>query len=697
MPVYQPLAPGNSVTVKYPGYVIGTYASWCPAPTLQFVNYYYAPLVNPGLNPMSLPSVSQQPFPLPIDDNFVVTNQTPPLMIGAIGQPMIVGAWAKYSIQGSSPAKYAYLGQYFTDNAYLLDASGVITTNIAGILSPYGEFFPTQGGQAALVTMPDIDTGRQATGIVQVISVNADANHDGTMDLSFNGADATSQASPMVWWINNDHDWSSYSGDPGEDVKSTPEFADYCFQNIPSQRDLEDWARLWICGMPALTNAGYQVTLSWSVSSGNPAVNLVKAVETNGSMGYLTNADIAAEQTAGSTSSDPSYKFARVTPSQSYTFPNNFFTNNANKNFLFEGAGIGSGELVLTISQNGNPIAQTGVWLDLHDIKDFYEQAVITDNMSGAKSTWSSTIEKVQPATSSALGNDPDLIVLVHGINVRPWDCVNDAETVFKRLYWAGYQGKFAEVKWPCNLLTPIPSPLSPAVFNDSELQGYKASTALTNYLTQLRVRFPGNRLHLLVHSQGNAVVSEAIKRGGVTFDTYILTQGALPDSAYDVNAPINADIAVYDQGLHITPEWQPMGYHGIYTNFTGRIVNFYNPLDKVLGYWVEDQKHIKPSIYFDTSYYYYDGTNSYFDPFIGFNYLVTDPEESRAMVSRSRTSPIGQSGPESAHGVIQSAVDLNAKFGFNGTTTDEHSAQWTRPIQTSRPYYLQILNSIAP
>ena len=144
-------------------------------------------------------------------------------MIGAVGQPMIVGAWAKYSIQGSSPTKYAYLGQYFTNNAYLLGASGVITTNIAGILSPYGEFFPTQGGQAALVTMPDIDTGRQATGIVQVISVNVDANHDGTMDLSFNGADATSQASPMVWWINNDHDWSDYSGDPGEDVESTPD------------------------------------------------------------------------------------------------------------------------------------------------------------------------------------------------------------------------------------------------------------------------------------------------------------------------------------------------------------------------------------------------------------------------------------------------------------------------------------------
>ena len=159
---------------------------------------------------------------------------------------------------------------------------------------------------------------------------------------------------------------------------------------------------------------------------------------------------------------------------------------------------IGSGELVLTIAQNGNTIAQTGVWLDLHDLKDFFEQAVIQENMSGAKSNWTSTVEVVQPAIASALGNDTNLIVLVHGINVRPWDCVNDAETVYKRLYWAGYHGKFAEVKWPCNLLTPIPSPLSPAVFNDSELQGYKASTALTNYLANCAPGSPATGLTFL-------------------------------------------------------------------------------------------------------------------------------------------------------------------------------------------------------
>ena len=101
--------------------------------------------------------------PFLIDDNFNITNQTPALMVGSIGQPMILGGWAKYSIQGSS-GKYAYLGQYFT-NSFLLDANGNATTNSAGILSPYGEFFPLQAGVAALATMPDIDTGHKAPGL----------------------------------------------------------------------------------------------------------------------------------------------------------------------------------------------------------------------------------------------------------------------------------------------------------------------------------------------------------------------------------------------------------------------------------------------------------------------------------------------------------------------------------------------------
>ena len=235
-------------------------------------------------------------------------------------QPEIqINGYAKLAVLNGYSGVYGYLGQYF-DQAYTEDANGNATTNKTGILSPYGSFFATEPGPAALVTMPDIDTGERGVCTVNCCSMNVDKNNDSYMDLSFNGPDATSQASPMVWWINNDCDWAYYPGDSGKDLPCNSNTCDYLNQNIMSPRDLEDWARLWICGVPALTNAGYQVTLSWNVGSGSPAVNLVNPVEANGGIGYLTNADIAAEQTSGSTSSDPSYKFARVTPIRSLHF-----------------------------------------------------------------------------------------------------------------------------------------------------------------------------------------------------------------------------------------------------------------------------------------------------------------------------------------------------------------------------------------
>jgi hypothetical protein len=70
----------------------------------------------------------------------------------------------------------------------------------------------------------------------------------------------------------------------------------------------------------------------------------------------------------------------------------------------------------------------------------------------------------------------------------------------------------------------------------------------------------------------------------------------------------------------------------------------------------------------------------------------VTDPEQARAFAARSRTDAVGALAGLS--GVMNSSVDLKAQFQF-GSTEDEHSAQWTRPIQTSYLYYKQVLISI--
>src|SRR5262249_38151046 len=150
--------------------------------------------------------------------------------------------------------KFAYLGQYL-DKAYNL-----VTSNETGLLSEYGDFFPTEPGPTALVTMTNWgENVPGGTGIVNVIKLQLDVNHDGVMDLTFGGPDNTSPYRPFVFWINDD--WDIGDTQPGRDIQGQVKDGQDSF--IDSQRDLEDFARLWICGIPALTNGNFQITLSW--------------------------------------------------------------------------------------------------------------------------------------------------------------------------------------------------------------------------------------------------------------------------------------------------------------------------------------------------------------------------------------------------------------------------------------------------
>jgi hypothetical protein len=629
---------------------------------------------------------------LPEETGFSPTNKTG-FSITTVGAPYYkLSGYAKLAVLNGYPNVYAYLAQYF-DHAYVVDANGNVTTNTTGVLSSAGLFKATQPGDVALVTMPDVDTGQRGTNIVHVISLVLDKNHDGTMDGSFSGPDTTSQASPMEWWANNGNDGTGI----GKDLEVfNSSQANYTYGQIRSQRNLENFFRLWICGLPQLpASQGYTVTLSMTPVTGNPAVNLYPAYESDGGTKYLTDTNVAALQLStvyvmGTPVIAYGTALGTISSTQSYTLPVDGYGNAVFTHFLFEGAGIGEGQLTMTISQNGNTIAQTSTWLDMHDIKDFYDRAVVTNIISGPSSSWSSAIETEQYASSSALGSDTNLIVFVHGFNVGNWNWLDDSDTVFKRLYWAGFKGHFATVKWPCQTGDPL-------LFDLSELDAYKASAGVTTYMNQLRSRFPGYRLNILAHSQGNAVVSEAIRNQGLQFDTYILTQGAVAASAYDVNAPTDTTLLNAEVG-HPTPDWQPMGYHGVYTNLTGKIISFYNPVDfalqtgSILGVpaanWRANQ-FLKPDADYGS-----DGTNVWEYVTGAPNMPITDSEVSRAFVARSRTDAVGATAGLS--GVINSSFNLNAQFGF-GTTIDEHSAEWTRPIQTSYLYYSQVLTQIQP
>jgi hypothetical protein len=123
--------------------------------------------------------------------------------------------------------------------------------------------------------------------------LRVDANRDGLIKLAAeDDSDATSPGKPFRFWINDDDDHASFPGDVGQEHAPIVR-PDYSSNFISSQRDLEDYARLWISlqGLnDAFQTGQLQLGLKWSdVSSGSPAIKLFRAVEADGGTGYLTD------------------------------------------------------------------------------------------------------------------------------------------------------------------------------------------------------------------------------------------------------------------------------------------------------------------------------------------------------------------------------------------------------------------------
>ena len=250
------------------------------------------------------------------------------------------------------------------------------------------------------------------------------------------GADNTSLARPALMWVNNDHDEPASGNQPDRDLNdwgNPPQNPpDYTYGAIRCQRNLEDFARLWICGVPTLpTNQAYSVQLAWSqISSGAPRMRLYWASETNGGIGYLTNTATAGQQIA-----QYNFPIGEITPTSSLTLPTSWFTNGLPRYFLFEAGAAGKGALTLTILQGTNTIAQTSAWLDFHDIRDLYEQALVTNVIQ----TWPEMVQtnldsgfEVLSYATANTGDAKQLAVFVHGWRMTDFDLghlfANDVE-----------------------------------------------------------------------------------------------------------------------------------------------------------------------------------------------------------------------------------------------------------------------------
>jgi hypothetical protein len=603
----------------------------------DLLDHFYAQTVQPQFKTESYyfarvyvnASPDRSSDPIPGHSGFKVTNSTP-LLIYPFGEPFRLAGYARQKIINGDPSKYAYLGQYF-DKAYMADANGNRTTNETGILSEYGEFLSTEPGTIILTTKPD---GTQTNNLqgectVHIIKLQLDVNHDGTMDLSYGGPDNTSYYNPFVFWINNDYDranpdatgfeeddfegtrtqWISY-----DDIGGTPT-PDCNFSGasgkriIPSERDLEDFARLWICGIDSNLFAslppGTIGELSWgdkgNADTNNPAIDLFDAADADGGTGYLSNAATAKFQT--------NYVYypwrGRLWPGLSIPVFSNGWT--LSPHLIWCGAKTGSGQLTLTITQGGtNTLAQTSAYIEIKDIKQMYERWTVGDKagVDPVTDPRPASEDIDSPFEYPTNASDAPYILLVHDYDLPRWKKDRYAETAFKRLYWQGYQGRFGLFRWP-GVYNGIVRPL-----DDSEFSAWRSGQGLLQLLTNLSAHYPTN-VYLLAHGYGATVAGEALRLAGTNqvVNTYIALQGAVPVHAYDTSWPWRS--------LGTAESFTPNRYFWYYTNgappyFAGVVgagayINYFKTNDSLLTTnWIATENG-KPDIG-----YGFAGTNFY-------------------------------------------------------------------------------------
>jgi len=181
------------------------------------------------------------------------------------------------------------------------------------------------------------------------------------------------------------------------------------------------------------------------------------------------------------------------------------------------------------------------VRLELHDISWFYDiwMAQILSGESwevevGASAAHSQTAA-YQPKTDEKL-------LFIHGWNMQDWEKRRWTETVFKRLWWQGYQGSVALFDWPTlygfdgsdwwTVATNLRH------FDNSEYISWLSSDALSGVFNTLNA---DGKLSVLAHSMGNVVTAEALRKySGPQIKAYIATQAALSAQYYDAGIAPN-------------------------------------------------------------------------------------------------------------------------------------------------------------
>jgi len=468
------------------------------------------------------------------------------------------------------------------------------------------------------------------------------------------------ESSLGIIWLNDGVDGNdTVSGDVGQaDLTVQADLNPLtgkpnCLQSpahVTCTRDLENFARLWLSigGLSqAITSGNITVGLEWHSNTGDavngwgpndgtPAINIYAAAPPHGSSVVTGGADYLTDPSTASDQASAPYSVAlgTVTKGSPFYFPAtalySLTATNPNAYFIFEGAGWGTGRLVITFNTgtagNYTKIGESGgLFMNLTDIKGLYERWTVGDGPTLNPSAPSFApysggglpLSQAQISTarlsagltqgfqysSSTPGlsvpTDPNgnkYILFVHGYNMQPWEKDTFAATALKRLYWQGYKGKFGTFQWPATYHTS--SVAAPFDYDMSEYTAWWSSYPLGRLLQQLNGTSSG--VYVLAHSMGNVVTGEALRQAAqisqVLIAGYVPSQAAVPVQVYDITQPTPSGFfATVGPTMKTTPNIY-VGWMGSNGTSATSIGNFYNANDWALNssHWQTDER-LKP------------------------------------------------------------------------------------------------------
>lgn len=510
----------------------------------------------------------------------------------AVGQPMMMTAWAEEKIANSTSSKIGYLEQYF-DQAYLADANGDMDTNQpTGILSPYGEFLATQPGKTFLTTVTDTN-GNQGQVPVYTIALCTDVNRDGTFDPSFGSPDYTTPSHPFHFWVNDNND----SGDTGgNDIPGYPVTMDQTPNglsgHINGTRDLIDFFPVYIDIHDLLeamqTNQQYS-GLQFVLSQADGALNFAYAQDS------LTNAEAYL--------TDTNYAFfdedfvVNPIPASGVTLGDGFLENILNGGspvILVEAWTNTSNPLVLSVFQGTNIICQAPLYLNITGVEQMFRQKNLTDAVLGEVAGPSDRLNDYD------VPNEPDTtsnnFVFLHGYNVNPNEARGTQSAVFRRMFWSGSHAKFYGVTWP-GYLTQINfagHTLFTPDYHSNVFNAFNTASSLSLFVASLT----NGPVVVAAHSLGNMVVLDALDEYYAPISQYFMMDAAVASEAIDpalpqTNVMIDSAWLPYTNRLYsanwyslfpTTNACSTLAWRGRLSNFNGAsLYNFYSSGEEVL------------------------------------------------------------------------------------------------------------------